>query len=373
MKQSKFAQFEALESRQYRSASAATFQTLASKGNVGEYTSIAINPITHQPAVAYYDVTHHDLQYLAYNGKKWIGSTIDSTGNVGMYASLQFDATGQAWVAYYDATDQSLKLANGNGSTWHTQTVDSGGSQGTYASLALTRAGLPVIAYVGDVAGGGGLKLATDTKTGWKIQAIDTTTDEPGTINSGEYCSLALDGRDRPRISYQSDGNLNYATYSGHSWTIQTVVSPAFTEAGIGTHLVLDSAGYPHISYTEPNSTGDDGGTFYAENLGSGWKIIEADSLGDLAGEGYDDASVTALVLKPDGDPIIAYPTSSYIDAPDINDLVIASGAKGKFTGKIIDASGTVGGYISMAEEPDGVIVVAYYDQQTGDLKLYTS
>ena len=138
MAYSRRARVEALEARRYFSSISGTIQTLASKGDVGQYTSVAVDPVTQRPAVAYYDATHHDLKYIFDNGKQWLASSVDTVGNVGRQASLQFDSTGTPWIAYFDATNRSLKLAHQVHGTWQTQIVDSGNTQGLYLSLALT-------------------------------------------------------------------------------------------------------------------------------------------------------------------------------------------------------------------------------------------
>ena len=142
-----------------------------------------------------------------------------NSDDVGRYASMAFVSTGEAWIAYYDTTNQDLEIAHGDGvNGWTIKTVDSTGNQGMYASLALTKAGLPRISYEGTVGGngGGGLKFASFDGSKWTITNVDVDTDADSFDSDadGQETSLALDGKDCPRISFATTlaapGNSNW-------------------------------------------------------------------------------------------------------------------------------------------------------------------
>jgi hypothetical protein len=124
--------------------------TVDSTGNTGRLPSIAIDPDTGFPAIAYRDSTAIDLRYAAWDGDSWNLTTVDSIGSVGDSPSLAFDpADGNPAIAYFDTTNADLKLAWHDGSAWQTQTVDGVGSVGRYPSLAFNDygSGFPSIAY----------------------------------------------------------------------------------------------------------------------------------------------------------------------------------------------------------------------------------
>lgn len=126
--------------------------TIDSTGDVGGHTSMALDntdPNNPKPRIAYYDFTNQNLKFafcdatcnLAAN---WTIYTVDSTGNVGQYASLALTSTGGPKMSYYDASNGNLKYASCSGSvstwcdTWYTATVDSSSSDvGAYTSIAL--------------------------------------------------------------------------------------------------------------------------------------------------------------------------------------------------------------------------------------------
>jgi hypothetical protein len=125
--------------------------TIDSADSTGVSPSIAIDPDTGFPAIAYRDNTNGDLRYAAWDGDSWNLTTLDSTDNVGFHPSLAFDpADGNPAIAYHDNTNGSLKLAWHDGSAWQTQTVDAAGFVGRMPSLAFNDygSGFPSIAYL---------------------------------------------------------------------------------------------------------------------------------------------------------------------------------------------------------------------------------
>jgi len=74
--------------------------------NVGPHCSIAIDPDDNYPAIAYYDLTNGNLMYAKWDGSDWDDkTTVDSTGDVGKYASLAFDGDGNPSIGYYRDED----------------------------------------------------------------------------------------------------------------------------------------------------------------------------------------------------------------------------------------------------------------------------
>ena len=72
----------------------------------------------------------------------------------------------------------------------------------------------------------------------------------------GEYTSLALDSSGNPHISYYQSGDgwgsLEYASWDGSTWNIETVDSSG--DVGQDHSLALDSSGNPHISYYDADN-----------------------------------------------------------------------------------------------------------------------
>ena len=85
-------------------------------------------------------------------------------------------------------------------------------------------------------------------KAGWRIETVDSGVTIPF------YISIAIDGNDNPRISYDDTLNdLKYAYYDG-SWHTEVVDSDGL----VGTYnsLAIAAFGVPRISYFD--NTNDD-------------------------------------------------------------------------------------------------------------------
>jgi hypothetical protein len=122
--------------------------TVESKNTVGLYPSIAIdNP--GKPAISYYFKNGGDLRVAKLNGTAWNISTLNTTGDVGRYSSLALNPlTNRFGVAYENTTTGNyLFTENAANGTWTTVTADSttkGG--GGFVSLAYLN-GNPCFSY----------------------------------------------------------------------------------------------------------------------------------------------------------------------------------------------------------------------------------
>ncbi len=184
------------------------YYSVDSSNNVGQYASLRLtrSGSPRYPHFAYYDATNGDLKYAWKDVGGWhYDLPVDSVGNVGQYASLQIDGSGFPHIAYYDATNGNLKYVSKNAGGWlAAEIVDSAGDLGKFASLALNSLGYPRIAYY-DVTNSS-LKYASWNGSVWVIATIDNSADV------GQYASLALDpATDKMRIAYyDTAGKLKY-------------------------------------------------------------------------------------------------------------------------------------------------------------------
>jgi hypothetical protein len=135
--------------------------TLDDSGDTGYYPSIAIDPDTGYPAIAYtyFELGLGYLRFAAWDGDSWNSVTVDPSGDAGHSPSLAFDsADGNPAIAYRDESTDDLKLAWHDGTSWQTQTVDAVGNVGYTPSLAFNDygTGFPSIAYFDAGSGGTG-------------------------------------------------------------------------------------------------------------------------------------------------------------------------------------------------------------------------
>jgi hypothetical protein len=91
------------------------------------------------PCVAFQATVAMDLMYGCLVDGNWALETVDASGSVGRYASLDFNAYDEAYIAYYDQSNSRLMLARedkeDSETPWELIEVDNDGDVGQAASL----------------------------------------------------------------------------------------------------------------------------------------------------------------------------------------------------------------------------------------------
>ena len=126
--------------------------------DVGQHVSIAFHPVSGRPYISYYDASNQNLRmakYVVTGGNcgpdnTWSCETVDETGNVGMYSSIAIDPTDNLPViSYFDAGNGALKLAERTVNHWGFTTIHDPNfvSAGRYTSLKIDAAGKAHISF----------------------------------------------------------------------------------------------------------------------------------------------------------------------------------------------------------------------------------
>jgi hypothetical protein len=166
------------------------------------------------------------------------------------------DGSGHPVVSYFDSSKCNLKIMHCNdpncdGDDESTTSPDTAGFAGQYTSRVLDCSGHPVVSYTSDRNTNLRIMHCNDSNCAGGDESI---TSPDTTSRFGNYTSLQLDSSGYPVISYwdTANGDLRVMHCNDPNCTGGDESMTAPDTAGIVgdyTSLVLDSDGYPLISY----------------------------------------------------------------------------------------------------------------------------
>lgn len=226
--------------------------------DVGLYSSIAIGT-DNLPIISYYDNTNLDLK-VTHCGNATCTSgnsttSVDTSGNVGLYTSITVPSDGQAIISYYDATNGNLVIGRCGAVVCVSitkTTPDSTGDVGQYTSAAIyPTTGYPVVAYY-DVTNTNPKFLKcgnADCSSGNNIVNLDN-----GVFgaNDGQHTAIAIGNDGLPVVTFYDASNTrlgfskftNAALTSSNGTSVETGGSN-----GTYTSVAVPSSGHPIVSY----------------------------------------------------------------------------------------------------------------------------
>ena len=238
-------------------------------GGAGPYVSLALDS-NDMPHISYYDAKNASLKYVYNNGLQWKPETVDTPGDadtkseqtsgVGKYNSLKIDKTGVSHIAYYDEINGNAKYAFKDISGWHLETVDERGNTGISASLDIDNStNNPHIAYYRILEGvlfpfqylGLGYKVKVNGE--WTMPYPPVFMSIPSFDNTYDahelFCSLKLDSRCKPRISYFNPSLWRVELTSVKVLPIKINLDPApWANAGPYNCLAIDKNDTAYIA-----------------------------------------------------------------------------------------------------------------------------
>ena len=229
--------------------------TVDSVGDVGRYPSLKLDS-NQKPVVSYLDLSNGKLKVLH------CGNTLCTSGNsltsiagngiAGYYSSLSLDANDIPTISYYDSTNENLNIVRcGDANCVSNNLInipDSTGNVGLYTSLNLDSNSNPVVSYY------------DSTNTNLKVLRCGSPMCGPNSVyvgdtamDVGRYSAIKLDANGRPVISYwdETNGNLKLLHCGDTTCSQSNSVTSPYTpgNAGWDTSLDIDINGNPVISF----------------------------------------------------------------------------------------------------------------------------
>jgi len=343
---------------------------LDSAGDVGFYTSIAIGN-DGNPIISYYDFTNDNLKVVHCTSPSCSTQdtpvTLDSAGDVGNYTSIAIDNDGNPIISYYDLSNTDLKFVHCTSPSCSTQdtpvTLDSAGDVGEYTSIAISSDGNPIISYYDFT--NGDLKIVHCTSPSCSTQDTPVTLDSAGDV--GFYTSIAISSDGNPIISYYdfTNGDLKIVHCTSPSCSTQD------------TPVVLDSAG--DDGFYLSSTIGKDGNPIisYYDLLNGDLKVVHCTSPScstqdtpvtlDSAG---DVGEYTSIAIGNDGNPIISYYDFTNGDLKIVH--CTSPSCSTQDTPVTLDSAGNVGFYTSIAMTKNNFPIISYFDGTNDLLKIIT-
>jgi hypothetical protein len=291
----------------------------------------------------------------------WKIELVDHSG-MGQFSSLKIDKEGNAHVAYAAEDSQSsLKYAFWDHAIkrWFTMNVATGAE---FCSLTLDSKQRPHISYVDrGTPKGARVRYARWDGTAWQLQGIPH-------VNAGAfgfYTSIALDPKDNPTISfydYAGPGGdfilrLRTFTWNGKYWEARTV-DPEYG-SGKFNSIAADSTGTMHLAYA--NVSAMRASLRYARWNGTSWDLAVLE--GASAANPFYSVN---MVLDKQNVPHITYTDM------ERNIVKYATLRGGSWVFRAVDTLGR-GSYPDrngIALDSEGNPYISYYDLRSGVLKL---
>ena len=274
----------------------------------------------------------------------------------GSFSSLRIDKYGNAHVASAGDAEATLQYSfwDHNLKKWFTTTL---GRTSGFCSLALDSRQRPHISYV--EYGASKMYHTFWDGSSWQKQPIQIPT-----RHIAFYTSISLDPNDNPSISFydylgvvdDQYRRLRVVKWNGGVWEVQTVDS----EPGSGkfNSIAIDSVGRSHVAYC--NVDPERASLRYARLGSTGWshEILES---------GYSKSWQAVMLIVDKYDvPHMAY--------SDVQNGIVkyATQVNGKWQIQSVDSVGAVAypDRNGLALDQDGTPYISYYDAKRGELKL---
>lgn len=309
----------------------------------------------------------------------WLGQLQDNvvkieqadtgTGGAGKLAFV-IDKDNHSRIFYHDDVYQHVYLASHDGSTWHHQTIDvlySATTDFYHINMAAANEGGVHLIYT---------KHRPNADNSLYYARVDDNggLHDTGFVTAGlngKWNSIALNTDGKPVVSFfRHSGEALIVGYPGDTsfFQIQQIgVNDTNPPDGFYNSLKHDTGATFYLSHQDKNEHrlvlehGVPGGDWTRETVDSGealgWSLFHSPSV---------------LGLGKENAPFISYEeiNSPVEDSVISCRLMLARKEGGAWIKEVVDSSGIVGEYASLAMSPDGLPAISYYDRTHNRIRL---
>jgi hypothetical protein len=337
--------------------------------DIGSWLSMAVSPDNQPAIAYYnrtQDALGYAVGTLGGDGSvTWVHEQVDSypdenglnPGDAGRYASLAFAGDGTPWIAYKDSSLGNLKYAHKVDGAWKVGVADTSSKPGAadmgyWASLAIDSSGNPLIAHHDEAEGT--LRVARWNGSAFAAAVVDEGQDfvptdgtDPIPADVGEYAKLLVAGDGTEYIAYydRAFGALRLARGAGGTFTTELVdggAGTAATDVGQWPSMLLDGSTL-HITYHDAKEQDLE----HAYGAPGGFTL---ETIDDRAFVGADSA-----LFKDGGLGVL------YQDATN-NDVLVARQRDGAWALETVAGSEAALGFHNETVAIDGKRYAASYD-----------
>lgn len=255
-----------------------------------------------RPHVAY---SRESSEVMVMHARRSGNSFIISEVAKGYYyapTEIVMDQQGQPHIIFHNHIDEDLNhYTRTSSGPWVKGRIPHPGHDGWDGDIAIDSGGQLHTSSVDPSFSetSGGAEYGFFDGSTWQVEKIGSTT-----IQYGNGTSIALDGLDRPHITYYNDQtrDLKYAEKNTVSWKIETVDQAG--DVGRFSSLVLDAGGQAHMAYYQHLEEGI-GLIKYAEKKGASWFVSSIDTLKDVVLA--EASNMISLAIDSQGKLHVAY------------------------------------------------------------------
>jgi hypothetical protein len=346
----------------YYSGSSWSYETLDSDSNVGTMTAIAVDKSSSKVNISYVDESNGALKYISRNSSSSSFNdpeTLTTRQEVGEYSSLAIDASGNAYIVYYDSTNKNLLFATNRSGDWVLETIDSEDDIGEYAGIDIDDSNQLHVVYYDST--NTNLKYATKAASSGSSAWTTATLDDG---QAGKYASIVVDYANTIHVFYYDSGEekIMHQYNSGSSWSKETVGSPSVDSGLYYTKAAVSPDNKLYLGYCKCTLVASEVPYYATNDTDDGsWE------LSSVYNTTSGDYSSPSIAIDSEG-----YAHFSLFGLANINYSTNRTDGDYDELYRFINTTTEEGDYSHIQVDSSDQVYISYYDSSNGDLEIIT-